>query len=104
MDVIHTSGGSTGIYNSAGHADFFPNGGSVPQPGCYDGMNFERIFGLGEYQHIFIPIIDKLSKLLPIVFFFLLRIFIFLSLLYIFFSIRFNCQVLFVNTFRLRVS
>ncbi|KAL5239617.1 hypothetical protein ACI65C_007027 [Semiaphis heraclei] len=51
VDVIHTSGGSTGIYNSAGHADFFPNGGSVPQPGCYDGMNLDRIFGLVGCSH-----------------------------------------------------
>lgn len=49
MDIIHTSGGSTGIYYSAGDADFFPNGGTVPQPGCYDGIQIERIIGLGEY-------------------------------------------------------
>lgn len=52
VDIIHTSGGSTGIYHSAGHADFFPNGGSVPQPGCYDGMKFGRIIGLGEYTYL----------------------------------------------------
>ncbi|XP_060878611.1 pancreatic lipase-related protein 2-like [Metopolophium dirhodum] len=51
VDVIHTSGGSTGIYHSAGHADFFPNGGSVPQPGCYDGMKLERIIGLVGCSH-----------------------------------------------------
>ncbi|XP_015369895.1 PREDICTED: lipase member H-B-like [Diuraphis noxia] len=51
VDIIHTSGGSTGIYNSAGHADFFPNGGSVPQPGCYDGINLDRLFGLVGCSH-----------------------------------------------------
>ncbi|XP_022165983.1 pancreatic lipase-related protein 2-like isoform X2 [Myzus persicae] len=51
VDVIHTAGGSTGIYHSVGHADFFPNGGSVPQPGCYDGMKLERIFGLVGCSH-----------------------------------------------------
>jgi len=52
VDVIHTSGGSTGMYHSVGHADFFPNGGSVPQPGCYDGIKFDRLLELGEYAKI----------------------------------------------------
>lgn len=51
VDVIHTSRGSTGIYNSLGHADFFPNGGGVPQPGCYDGMKLKRIIGLFGCSH-----------------------------------------------------
>jgi len=52
VDVIHTSGGSTGIYQPAGHADFYPNGGGVPQPGCYESMGFEKIIGLSEYLPI----------------------------------------------------
>ncbi|XP_026817621.1 lipoprotein lipase-like isoform X1 [Rhopalosiphum maidis] len=51
VDIIHTSGGSTGIYHSAGHADFFPNGGTVPQSGCYDGMKFERLIGVVGCSH-----------------------------------------------------
>lgn len=46
VDVIHTSGGSTGCFNALGHADFYPNGGSPPQPGCYDGIKFSRLIGL----------------------------------------------------------
>lgn len=50
VDVIHTSGGSTGYLNSLGHVDFYPNGGSTPQPGCYEGVQgFKRLIGLGEY-------------------------------------------------------
>lgn len=50
VDVIHTSGGSTGCFYSIGHADFFPNGGSPPQPGCYEGIRFERLIELGEHH------------------------------------------------------
>lgn len=45
VDIIHTSGGVTGYFNSMGHADFYPNGGVPPQPGCADGFDF-KLFGL----------------------------------------------------------
>lgn len=51
VDVIHTSGGSAGCFHSMGHADFFPNGGSPPQPGCYGGLRWTKLFGLGRYGH-----------------------------------------------------
>lgn len=35
VDIIHTSGGTVGFLKSIGHADFFPNTGLAPQPGCY---------------------------------------------------------------------
>ncbi|CAI6348331.1 unnamed protein product [Macrosiphum euphorbiae] len=35
VDVIHTAGGTLGVMESLGHADFYPNGGKAPQPG-YD--------------------------------------------------------------------
>lgn len=34
VDIIHTSGGVLGFLDNLGHADFFPNGGVPPQPGC----------------------------------------------------------------------
>ncbi|XP_025412549.1 lipase member H-like isoform X2 [Sipha flava] len=51
VDVIHTSGGSTGCFNALGHADFYPNGGSPPQPGCYEGIKFSRLIGLLSCSH-----------------------------------------------------
>ncbi|XP_063920333.1 pancreatic lipase-related protein 2-like, partial [Zophobas morio] len=43
VDVIHTCAGYLGVGDSIGHADFRPNGGSVPQPGC--GNIFEMVEG-----------------------------------------------------------
>ncbi|KAK7792032.1 hypothetical protein R5R35_014602 [Gryllus longicercus] len=37
VQVIHTHGGGLGALESRGHADFFPNGGSL-QPGCSNGQ------------------------------------------------------------------
>ncbi|XP_047984824.1 pancreatic triacylglycerol lipase-like [Leguminivora glycinivorella] len=34
VDVIHTCGGALGVMNNSGHADFYPNSGKPPQPGC----------------------------------------------------------------------
>lgn len=34
VDIIHTSAGYLGIKDPIGHADFYPNGGIPPQPGC----------------------------------------------------------------------
>lgn len=34
VDVIHTDGGKFGHSSVLGHIDFYPNGGSAPQPGC----------------------------------------------------------------------
>lgn len=34
VDVIHTDGGSLGVRFPIGHADFYPNGGRLQQPGC----------------------------------------------------------------------
>lgn len=34
VDVIHTNGGMLGFPISVGHADFYPNGGGIYQPGC----------------------------------------------------------------------
>ncbi|XP_076546775.1 endothelial lipase isoform X2 [Osmia lignaria lignaria] len=34
VDVIHTSGPAFGFLAPLGHADFYPNNGTFPQPGC----------------------------------------------------------------------
>lgn len=34
VDIIHTGRGLWGTSKAIGHADFYPNGGSAPQPGC----------------------------------------------------------------------
>ncbi|KAL0105238.1 hypothetical protein PUN28_016712 [Cardiocondyla obscurior] len=34
VDVIHTSGPVFGFLAPLGHADFYPNDGKIPQPGC----------------------------------------------------------------------
>ncbi|KAK0175384.1 hypothetical protein PV327_009136 [Microctonus hyperodae] len=34
VDVIHTSGSIYGVVEAVGHADFYPNNGSIQQPGC----------------------------------------------------------------------
>lgn len=36
VDVIHTDMGLVGLSAAIGHADFYPNRGSPPQPGCED--------------------------------------------------------------------
>lgn len=35
VDVIHTCGGVLGYFSTLGHADFYPNGGTPSQPGCF---------------------------------------------------------------------
>ncbi|KAE9538554.1 hypothetical protein AGLY_005653 [Aphis glycines] len=39
VDCIHTSRGILGYFTSIGHADFYPNSGRAPQPGCYSLFN-----------------------------------------------------------------
>ncbi|XP_066142143.1 phospholipase A1-like isoform X2 [Euwallacea fornicatus] len=34
VDIIHTCAGYLGFKSPLGHADFYPNGGGPPQPGC----------------------------------------------------------------------
>ena len=43
VDVIHTAGGTLGIWDPIGNADFYPNGGAIPQPGC---MGLEQVITL----------------------------------------------------------
>ncbi|XP_065332042.1 phospholipase A1 VesT1.02-like [Cloeon dipterum] len=41
VEVVHTSGGYLGYLDPIGKVDFFPNGGSWPQPGCF--MDFVAV-------------------------------------------------------------
>lgn len=34
VDNIHTCGGIAGFLQPIGHVDFYPNNGTIPQPGC----------------------------------------------------------------------
>ncbi|XP_028140195.2 phospholipase A1-like [Diabrotica virgifera virgifera] len=34
VDIIHTAAGLVAVLEPIGHADFYPNGGTIPQPGC----------------------------------------------------------------------
>lgn len=45
VDVIHTDGGIIGVRRGIGHADFYPNAGEAPQPGC-NLQNFSRLPGI----------------------------------------------------------
>jgi len=40
VDVIHTAAGTLGYIKSIGHADFYPNSGISPQPGCNLPLTF----------------------------------------------------------------
>lgn len=44
VDIIHTCGGVLGFWDAIGTADFYPNYGLAPQPGC-KGLN---IFQFGK--------------------------------------------------------
>ncbi|XP_028155910.1 pancreatic triacylglycerol lipase-like [Ostrinia furnacalis] len=38
VEAIHTDGRALGLMDVSGHADFYPNGGRHPQPGCWGGV------------------------------------------------------------------
>ncbi|CAH0390550.1 unnamed protein product [Bemisia tabaci] len=51
VDVIHTAAGTAGYYSSIGHADFYPNGGTPPQPGCFDApLDFQATFACSHFR------------------------------------------------------
>ncbi|XP_063822578.1 pancreatic triacylglycerol lipase-like [Ostrinia nubilalis] len=47
VDVIHTCGGVLGFWDAIGQADFYPNNGKAPQPGC----NIQNIFHWDACSH-----------------------------------------------------
>lgn len=34
VDIVHTDSGAVSIFDPIGKVDFYPNGGTAPQPGC----------------------------------------------------------------------
>lgn len=51
VDVIHTDIGLVGYVAPIGHADFYPNRGSPPQPGCED---LSKMMGILNYKNCII--------------------------------------------------
>ncbi|GLV32690.1 uncharacterized protein CBL_00603 [Carabus blaptoides fortunei] len=41
VDVIHTDGGKLGYFFECGHADFYPEAGLAPQPGCVTRLDLD---------------------------------------------------------------
>lgn len=53
--VIHTDGGGYGKKDAFGTVDFFPNGGSAPQPGCAvdTGRKNDKVFNQNRFSSNF---------------------------------------------------
>lgn len=49
VDVIHTAIGTAGYSKSIGHADFFPNSGRPPQPGCLESYTPSALAKLSKF-------------------------------------------------------
>lgn len=39
VEIIHTNNGDLGLVEPIGHADYYPNGGGLEQPGCGEDFN-----------------------------------------------------------------
>lgn len=59
VDVIHTTAGFIGYSKNIGHADYYPNKGKSPQPGCsiFDFKSYKSIKSICELS-FFIPHCD----------------------------------------------
>lgn len=49
VDVIHTAIGTAGYSKPLGHADFYPNEGKPPQPGCFESYTPSGIAKLSKF-------------------------------------------------------
>ncbi|XP_054262639.1 pancreatic triacylglycerol lipase-like [Macrosteles quadrilineatus] len=56
VDCIHTCGGFLGLSDAVCHVDFYPNGGTSPQPGC----QFD-FFGICSHQRAYKYYIETIS-------------------------------------------
>ncbi|KAB0795941.1 hypothetical protein PPYR_10002 [Photinus pyralis] len=57
VQVIHTAGGLAGMLSSIGHADYFPNDGTPPQPGC--GMD---LIGVCSHSQAYVYYSESLTR------------------------------------------
>ncbi|XP_065217269.1 lipase member H-like isoform X2 [Planococcus citri] len=53
VDIIHTAGGAAGYMQPLGHADFYPNGGVPPQPGCVETSSLNVTCSHGRAYNFF---------------------------------------------------
>lgn len=66
VDVIHTSGPVFGSLVPLGHADFYPNNGKIPQPGCSFVPTISESNNKHSCRHFCYKTIKKSKKLLNI--------------------------------------
>lgn len=52
VDVIHTASGTAGYSAPIGHADFYPNNGNPPQPGCFEYFSLNAWLGVSKFFSI----------------------------------------------------
>ncbi|XP_017771746.1 PREDICTED: lipase member H-A-like [Nicrophorus vespilloides] len=62
VDVIHTAAGTFGLMDAIGHADFYPNGGVMSQPGCNGITDFTAACSHGKSWQYFKESIDTNVK------------------------------------------
>lgn len=52
VDVIHTAVGTLGYAAPIGVVDFYPNGGTPPQPGCFESFSPSSFINVSKYTFL----------------------------------------------------